>query len=140
VRGEKPGSRLIPFSPSDEDKGLTAILKWIPVEVIAAYKFIIGLIPADNETFRLWSSLAGIPVSALWIAYATRPEGQRIAWRQAMLAPIAFACWAAAIQGDVLKTIFPHWESWMGSIALGAGMVLLPIFDGILKAVGVPQN
>ncbi len=140
LRGEKPGSRRIPFGAADQDKGLTAILTWIPVEVIAAYKFVIGLIPSDHESFRLWSSIAAIPISALWIAYATRPEGQNIAWRQVILAPIAFSCWAVAIQGDILTTISPQWETWMGSVMLGAGMVLLPIFDGILKALGVPQN
>jgi hypothetical protein len=73
------GRRMI--AAADQDKVLTAVLQWIPVEVIAAYKFIIDLIPSDHQSFRLWSSVAAIPISALWIAFATQPEGQNIAWR-----------------------------------------------------------
>ncbi len=140
VLKDAPRSRTVPASPSDEDSILGAIVKWIPAEIIGAYKFIIGFVPVEDATFRLWLSIAAIPICALWIAFATKPEGRNIAWRQAILAPIAFTCWAVAMQGDIMKHISPGWEIWMGSVVLGGGMMLLPIFDGILKAAGVTQN
>jgi len=140
VLPDKPTSRTVPVSPLDEDSMLTAVLKWIPAEIIAAYKFIIDFIPADRGTFRLWLSVAAIPICALWIAFATKPEGRNIAWRQVILAPIAFVCWAVAMQGDIMVKVLPWWELWMGSVVLGAGMVLLRIFDGILMALGLTQN
>jgi hypothetical protein len=140
VMQDKPGSKTKMIAAGDQDKMLTAVLKWIPVEVIAAYKFIIDLIPSGHLSFQLWSSIAAIPISGLWIAFATQPDGRTIAWRQVILAPIAFACWAVAMQGDMLSEVSKAWEPWMGSVVLGAGMMLLPIFDGILKAFGIPQN
>lgn len=135
VRADKPGARRQLISAADQTKLLTAILEWIPVEVIAAYKFVINLIPSDNESFRLWSSVSAIPITALWIAYATRPKGQEIAWRQVILGPIAFTCWAIAMQGDILKYVSQSWEPWMGSVVLAGGTILLPIFDGIFRAL-----
>jgi hypothetical protein len=125
---------------ANEDSLLTSILKWIPVEVITVYKFIVGLIPSNHEAFSLWSTVTAIPITALWIAFATRSEGQNVAWRQVILAPIAFTCWAVAMQGDIIRGVFSGWEPWMGSVVLGAGTISLPIFEGILRSLGIPQN
>jgi hypothetical protein len=124
----------------DEDAPLTAILKWIPVEVIGSYKFIMGMIPSDYTSARLWTSILAIPITALWIAFATQPTGKKVAWRQVFLAPIAFVCWAIAMQEDVMKGQFTNWEPWMGSVVLAAGTLALPILDGILRSLGVTQN
>lgn len=124
----------------DEDSPLKSILGWIPIEVIASYKFVMGFIPSDHEAARVWVTGIAVPIAFLWIAFATKPNDRKVAWRQALIAPFALACWAMAIEIDVMNALFPHWEPWMGSVALGAGTVLLPIFDGILKAFGVPQN
>jgi hypothetical protein len=127
-------------STGQQDSLLTAILMWIPVEVITSYKVIMGLIPADYGSGRLWTSILAIPITALWIAFATRTEGRKVAWRQVILAPLAFTCWVVAIQEDVMKGQFPDWELWMGSVVLGVGTLVLPILDGILRSLGITQN
>jgi hypothetical protein len=135
-----PVQGRIMVAESDKDSVLKAILGWIPVEVIAPYKFTMGFIPPGHGSARLWVTGLAVPVTFAWIVFATTPEGRKIAWRQAIIAPVAFACWAMAMQADVMKMLYPSWEPWMGSVALAAGTVLLPIFDGILKKAGVPQN
>jgi hypothetical protein len=140
VRADLPRAGRIPVGAGEEDKPLTAILKWIPVEIIGTYKFVMGFIPADAEAWRLTVTILTIPLTAGWIAFATTPEAKRIAWRQVILSPFAFACWVAAIQGDVMLDIVSGWKAWMGSVILAAGTVLLPILDGILRRLDVRQN
>jgi hypothetical protein len=119
---------------------MTAILKWIPVEVIGAYKVAIGL-SYDHPVFGLWLSVLTVPTCGLWIAFATKPKLGTIAWRQALLAPLAFAGWAVAMGTDLIKAeVYQAWTPSMGAAVLVAGTILLPILDGILKAIGVPQN
>jgi hypothetical protein len=127
-------------SENDQDSLFRSILDWIPVEVIGSYKVVEGAIPADYDGFRLWITILAVPVTFLWIAFATKPAGRKIAWRQALIAPFAFVIWTMAIAPEIIRLLFPSWEPWMGSVALGVGTVLLPIFDGILEALGVPQN
>jgi hypothetical protein len=76
------------------------------MEVITSYKVIMGLIPVDYGSGRLWTSILAIPITVLWIAFATQPKGSKIAWRQVILAPIAFTCWVVAMQEDVMKGLF----------------------------------
>lgn len=119
---------------------LAAIITWIPAEVLTAYKALDGLIPPDKSSFRLWFSLGMVPACALWIAFATKPQDKPVAWRQVVISPFAFICWAVALQSDMLKGLFPGWEPWIGSVILGIGTVLLPILDGILTALGLRQS
>jgi hypothetical protein len=122
------------------DGPLTQVLKWIPIEVIGFYQALTAAIPTDESKARLWLTGAGVVVCGLWIAFATRPATSGYAWRQTILAMLAFAFWGAAVQTEVLKVFLPWWKIWMGSIVLIFGSVLLPIFDGILARLGVPQN
>lgn len=140
VRSDKPEPGRMPIAASDQDSLLAAIVKWIPVEVVTVYKASMGIIPDDQHAIRLGFTVFSIVITAFWIAFATRPEGRKVAWRQVILAPIAFACWAVATQGDVLKGLYSGWESWMALLALAMGTLLLPIFDGALRSLGVTQN
>jgi len=136
-----PGER-IPIAAKKKDAGnsLKVILELIPTEVIAAYKALIGTVPVTYPSWRLWISILGMPVTFLWIAYATRPEGKPVAWRQAIISPVAFAVWAAAIQPDVMKTLYADWQIWMGSVLMIGGMLLLRILDRVLYDLGVKQK
>jgi hypothetical protein len=129
----------VPAGGETKEHLLAAIIKWIPVEVLTVYKGVDGLI--KDEHFRL-AFLAGvIVITPLWIAFATKPEGKRIAWRQVILAPFAFLCWSLAMMdAKTLALVVANWQSWMGSVAIGIGTLLLPVFDGILRALGVPQD
>jgi hypothetical protein len=140
VRADKPGSGTTPIAESQQDSLLAAIVNWIPVEMITMYKAAIGIIPENFSSLRLWTTAGSIVVTFFWIRFATRREGQNVAWRQACLAPVAFLCWAVATQGDVVRALWSTWESWMGLFVLVVGTVLLPLFDGILRSLGVRQN
>jgi hypothetical protein len=137
---DKPGPGRIMVGAASKDNLLKAIVTWIPVEVLTVYKTVDGFIPPDRNTFRLWFAVASTLICVLWIAFATKPNEKPIAWRQVILAPFAFACWVAAMQGDMLKGFDSRWESWIGAVILGLGTLLLPILDGILKAAGLRQN
>lgn len=138
VRPDPPHTGIILIAAGDRDNLFTAITKWIPIEVIGFYKFSMGIVPLEATSWRLWLSILAIPATSLWIAFATTPEGRRIAWRQVLLAP--FACWAAAIQPDIMVQLMPQWQHWIGSVALAGGVLLLPILDGILRRLGITQN
>lgn len=140
VRPDKPGAGRVPIAASEQDSLLAAIVKWIPVEVVTVYKASMGIIPDNRHSLRLGFTVFSIIITALWIAFATRPEGQRVAWRQVLLGPVAFACWAVATQVDVMQGIYSGWESWMAFLVLAIGTLLFPIFDGILRSLGVTQN
>lgn len=140
IRPDKPGAGRVLVAASDQDSLLAAIVKWIPVEVVTVYKAAMGIIPDNRHSLRLAFTIFSIVITALWIAFATRPESRRVAWRQVLLAPIAFTCWAVATQGDVMQGLYSAWESWMAFLVLAVGTLLLPIFDGILRSLGVTQN
>jgi hypothetical protein len=140
ARSDKPGSGRVAISEAEENSLLAAVVIWIPVEMITAYKAVMGIVPDSWPSLRFWLTVASILVTPLWIAFATRPEGARIAWRQVLLSPVAFACWAVATQGDVMKNIYSGWEAWLAFLVLAGGTVLLPILDGILRSIGVRQN
>lgn len=135
----KQGTQRGEVAAGKNDKLLQKIANWIPVEVIAAYNPVMAIIPAQRVWLRFWVSVGMLPVTAGWIAFATGGR-KNFAWRQVIIAPFAFACWTAAMQGAMLMKVFPGWEEWMGSLAVVVGTLLLPILDGVLKWLGVPQN
>lgn len=135
---DRAGRTLV--GKKDKDHLIDAIIKWIPVEVIGVYKFVMGIVPTDVTSWRLGISVFALILTPAWIAFATKPPEKKIAWRQVLLAPFAFVCWVAAIQTDVVTILYSGWQAWMGSVVLGFGTLLLPIFDGLLKRGGVPQN
>lgn len=139
IEADRPADGKIQISGGQEGP-LTEVLKWIPLEVIAFYQALTAAIPSDNAGARLWLTAAGIVVCGLWIAFATKPPSKGYAWRQIILAMLAFVFWAAAVQSEVLKGCITWWQPWMGAIVLIFGSMLLPIFDGILTKLGVPQN
>ena len=127
---------------ANDQRPLQAILKWIPVEVIAAYQFTIGVVPFSNSAMLITVAIIFVFLTAGWIAFATiDPQtAKNIAWRQVLLAVVAFIVWVVGTQPDVMKYLYPSWASWVGSIALGIGWLLLPIIDGILRRLGVHRT
>jgi hypothetical protein len=138
-RSDKPTEGMILAAANGNEPLLTAIVKWIPVEVLTIYKTVDGIL--KDGRFRLGFAAFVIVVTPLWIAFATRPSGKGIAWRQVLLAPFAFVCWAIAMMdAETMMLLWVTWQSWMGSLALGVGTLLLPVLDGIFRSLGVPQD
>jgi hypothetical protein len=44
------------------------------------------------------------------------------------------------VQSEVLKAALSWWETWMGTVVLILGSVLLPIIDGLLMHLGLTQS
>ena|SRR5258708_5053280 len=127
---------------SESQRPLEAILKWVPVEVIAAYQFTIGVVPAGYPKTSVLIVALFVLLTGPWIAFATNEidAKSKIAWRQVILATVAFCIWVVGTQPEIVRSSVPIWENWMGSIFLGVGWLLLPIADGILRMMGIPQD
>lgn len=110
------------------------------MEVVTFYKAAMGIIPGDEHSIRFHTTWLSVVATVLWIAFATRPKEGPVAWRQVIIAPIAFTCWAVATQQDVVMQVYPEWKTWMAALVVATGTLLLPIIDGLLKAIGVPQG
>jgi len=121
---------------SEQDSRVELILKSIPVEVIPFFKIVDSL--ADSDNYHRGVAIAGVLVTALWIAFATRPDDKPIAWRQVILSSFAFVCWAIGMQPKILAVAWDPTK--IGAAVLAVGTVVLPILDGILKRAGIRQN
>lgn len=139
MRADLPAAGRTPVAAGEQDTALKAVLKWIPIEIIGFYQAIMAAVPIAKTDVRLWLTAVTIPICALWIAFATKPDDKGYAWRQIMLAALAFVFWSVAVQSEVLKAL-SWWETWMGTVVLILGSVLLPIFDGVLMRLGFTQN
>lgn len=135
-------SRQEQFFGASDGKALDAILKWIPIEVIAAYQFTIGVVPENKPEFLLPLAVVFTILTGGWIAFATANAESlhRIAWRQVILSTFAFAIWIVGTQPTALKQLVEWWEPFIGSIVLGVGWLLLPILNGLLIQARVPQD
>src|SRR4051794_4668482 len=105
------------FFGATGDKALEAILKWIPIEVIAAYEFTIGVVPTNHPHVHIPLAVVFTALTGAWIAFATiDPEVPRpIAWRQVILGTFAFTIWILGTQPNAVKQVFQEWEPWTGS-------------------------
>jgi hypothetical protein len=140
IAAQDPGEDPQPISAQDQQGPLAQVVKWIPIEVIAFYEAVMAAITDDkSDDLRLWLSLAGLVICGLWIAFATKPESKGYAWRQIILAILAFGFWAIGVQSEVMHRKF-GWPAVASTLTLLFGTMLLPIFDGILTKLGVPQN
>jgi hypothetical protein len=134
LRGPKPIA-----APAAKDH-VADVLRWIPVEVIAVYKGIWSQMPADPNP-HFWLAVVFIGVTFLWIAFATTNTKKQIAWRQAIVAAAAFMFWAAGTENEpIMHGVFGWWRDWMSAASLALGTLALPILDGILKRLRVPQD
>lgn len=140
VRNDKDGPGRTQVAAADEDKNLKAVIKWIPTEFIGLYQAIMAAVPLAEGGARLWLSGLGIPLCAAWIGFATKPPEAKLAWRQIILAAVAFTVWAAAVQSEVLQASIDWWKPWMGTVLLLFAGAFLPVLDKILKAIGLTQG
>ena len=130
------------FFAATGDRALEAIIKWIPIEVIAAFEFTIGVVPVNQPNFHIMLAVGFTALTGAWIAFATiDPESPRpIAWRQVILSTFAFAIWILGTQPNAVKAVVQSWEAWIGSIILGLGWLLLPILNGVLIRARISQS
>lgn len=140
-RGNRNDGR-IPVADTDRDNLVSAVVKMVPIEIIATYEFVDGITPATSPSTALWISIILIIITPLWVLFAAtdRTVGERLPIRQAILSTCAYAIWIIGTQEAVVMQIITVWESWMGSVVLSVGAVSLAIFEGILKNLGITQD
>lgn len=141
---QRDGRIAISATP-DRDGVISAITKWIPIEVIAFYEGVTT--PFGDLLSKGWwlfyAIITGVIVTFLWIAFATESPkaASPIAWRQVILSCFAFIVWVTGTTSpDIWKVPAPWWHPGINPAALAAGAILLPIIDGILRRAGVPQD
>jgi len=139
ISANKPGTARAAVAATADDSPLKAVMILIPVEVIAAYNLIAAISTIPVKVLFVITLLM-IPITGLYVAFGTKGDDKGIAWRQVLLAPFAFACWISAMQGAMLMAMFPWWQSWVGNLSLALGTLLLPILNGILRYLNVPQS
>lgn len=128
---------------AERDGLVSAITKWVPIEVIAFYEGVTTPFGAQLASGLLYAIMAGLVVTFLWIAFATESSkaSSRIAWRQVVLSCAAFIFWVVGTTSpDIWSTVAHWWQPAANSAVLAAGAVFLPILDGIMRHLGVPQD
>jgi hypothetical protein len=111
--------------------------------VIACYQGI--TIPIGPDLAQgLWIAIPlGTVITGLWIGFATEnaQKTSHIAWRQVVLACLAFIFWVVGTTSpDIWKTALSWWRPGINSAVLAGGAVVLPIADGIMRRFGIPQD
>jgi hypothetical protein len=116
------------------DRYLSKLVKYIPVEIVAAYLAGEGVIegmaspPSPNVLWIWWGFL--VVLSPFWIAFATRTPGLPVAWFQTLVAPVAFTAWVFGMGGPFAATW--SYSPAYGSLVLIAATLLIPLLEGVI--------
>jgi hypothetical protein len=144
VGGDVSSTGRVPAAATGErDSVVSALAKWVPVEVIAFYEGITTPFGSQIAGLLWYAITVGVIVVLLWTAFATEDgaKSSRIAWRQVIVSSIAFVFWVIGTTSpDIWKMLYSWWQVGLNPAALALGAVLLPIIDGILRRLGLPQD
>jgi hypothetical protein len=133
----------IAVAAEGKEGALSAVTKWVPIEVIAFYEGATKPFADQIAPYLFHLIVIVVVVTFLWIAFATESAqaASRIAWRQVILSCIAVLFWVVGTSSpDIWKLHFTWWHPGFGPAALAAGAIILPIVDGIMKKMGVKQD
>jgi hypothetical protein len=108
------------------------IVKFMPVEIVSGYLFVIGLVlvaPAGGlKLFAAWLVFAaGLIATPLFLFKVYHPEpGKR---PQVWIATIAFPLWAYALGGPfALPPADKYYSAWFGGVLVGIYTWLVGLF------------
>lgn len=136
--------RRVPTAAGSDASGpVGAITRWIPIEVIAFFEGITQPFGNQIAPYLLYCIAAGLIATFLWIAFATADAQAKsvIAWRQVVLSCISFFFWVVGTtNSEVWALTFKWWHPGFGPAGLALGAILIPIVDGVLKRLRVPQD
>jgi ABC-type Na+ efflux pump permease subunit len=135
--------RVLAGGGEPRDSAVTALVKWIPIEVIAFYEGITTPFGNDIGPFLIYAIVVGMVATLLWTAFATgdKEANSAIAWRQVVLATLAFAFWVVGTTSPELwKGLLGIWHPALNPMLLTLGAFALPIVDGALRKFGVLQD
>jgi hypothetical protein len=106
---------------------LQNVVKLIPVEIIAIYAVINGLIPATAGSVAVWVVLGVLMLLVpFYVIFAIKVK--RV--DQIILMTIAFPIWIGAMGGFPEMASIVWYEPWMLSVALALFTLIPPMFVG----------
>jgi hypothetical protein len=130
--GPEPGGVTVP----SEDDYLTKVVKYIPVEVLAAYLFMAGVIDSNvtnKHDHAIWLGGLLIGILVLTIPYDLQVLNV-VRWQQVAMSVVAIAVYVFAVGGWFATTTWYH--QWYASI-------VVPVFGlviAILKLPPLPED
>jgi hypothetical protein len=125
--GPEPGGVTVP----SEDDYLTKVVKYIPVEVLAAYLFMAGVIDSnvtDQHDHAIWLGGLLIGILVLTIPYDLRVLNV-VRWQQVAMSVVAIAVYVFAVGGWFATTTWYH--QWYASI-------VVPVFGLVIAILKLP--
>lgn len=133
----------------DSSSALGRLIAYVPAEVIATYQGVQGFFTDDQAGGA--NVLAGLGLlllvgTPIWVATATRKDGEAIVWHQVVISMSAFAIWLLGVGnplGKVAIQPFVEWTPQIGSIAIIVGLFVILLMDRIAgtlakRAAGQP--
>jgi hypothetical protein len=125
--GPAPGGVAIP----SEDDYLTKVVKYVPVEVFAAYLFMAGVIDsnvAGKHDHAMWLGGLLVGILVLTIPYDLRVLSI-VRWQQVTMSVVGIAVYVFALGGWFATTTWYH--QWYASI-------VVPIFGLLIAVLRLP--
>ena len=116
---------------------LQNLVKLIPVEIIALFAVVKGLIPVGAEAISVWVVFGVLAVLVpFYVIFAMKINK----WDQVLLMSLAFPIWAVAIGGLPSLGIDVAWLApWMLSVALALFTLIPPMFYGKRVEIEEPE-
>lgn len=108
------------------------IVKFMPVEIVSGYLFVIGLVllaPAGTlKVFAAWLVFtAGLVATPVFLFKRYKPERKK--WPQVWVATVAFPLWAYALGGPfAMPPIDKYYTAWFGGVLVGLYTWLVGLF------------
>ena len=129
----EPGTPSAP-KETKEDGFIAKLIKYIPAEVIAAHQTLAGLYSPENAALVGWLTLVLLPFSPVWFFIGTKDPGEKPAWLQVVLCPIAFAIWMIVLKSPAVLLLFkkPLLSDQQGSIVLFFATLLIPVIEKLV--------
>jgi hypothetical protein len=118
-----------PIPGGEKDGYIDKVVKYVPADVIAAWTAAVAVIKGaagiPNVTVLLICLVVGLGVTFWWVLTQTATTGQPPAYKQAIIATIAFLVWVLAL-GDLdaaLGAIMSWNEAYAKLLLIGFTLV-----------------
>jgi hypothetical protein len=116
---------------------LENLVKLIPVEIIALWAIISGLIPASASITSIWVVFGALTLLVpFYVIFAMKIKKID----QIVLMTLAFPIWILAMGGLPVTVIFTWFEPWMMSVILALFTLVPPMFYGKrVEVIQIPE-
>lgn len=106
---------------------LQNLVKLIPVEIMALFAVVNGLIPTTADPIAIWIVLGILTVLVpFYTIFAMKVKK----WTQIVLTTIAFPIWIVAMGGLPVTMALGWYEPWMMSVGLALYTLIPPMIYG----------